>query len=279
MLASKWRAHMAGGAPYTAEYRVVFPDGREVWHAAAVRILKSVKGSPARAFAVIQVITTRKQIELQGYGGRATCALVAAAAKSDFLSNMSHEIRTPLNGVLAVSEVLNRTPLDERQGEMVRLISTSGRTLLRVMDDLVEFSRLEGDDIQFDIRPFELEETYASTPAKRRGRGRRPRACSSTAFISASCRWRLSRRSGADRAGAGQPAQQRGQVHRSGPYQRLGRRRRVWPMARRRCAWSVTDTGVASRPRWRSKIFERFEQADISRPRAGMAALALACRS
>jgi len=41
-----------------------------------------------------------------------------------------------LNGVLAVSEVLNRTPLDERQGETVRLISTSGRTLLRVMDDL-----------------------------------------------------------------------------------------------------------------------------------------------
>jgi len=93
ILANRWRAHMAGGAPYTAEYRVVFPDGKEVRHAAAVRILKSVKGSPARAFAVIQVITARKQIELQAMEAEQR-ALVAAAARIRFPLNMSHEIRT-----------------------------------------------------------------------------------------------------------------------------------------------------------------------------------------
>ncbi|MEP7210611.1 MAG: PAS domain-containing protein, partial [Alphaproteobacteria bacterium] len=141
MFANRWRSHMAGGPPYTVEYRVTLAGGREIWHSAAIRILKAAKGSPARAFAVIQDITARKQVEAKAMDAEQR-ALVAGAAKSDFLSNMSHEIRTPLNGVLAVSEVLARTPLDDRQLEMVRLITTSGRTLLRVMDDLLEFSRL-----------------------------------------------------------------------------------------------------------------------------------------
>ncbi len=113
MFANRWRAHMAGGPPYTAEYRVTLPDGRDIWHSASIRILKTVKGSPARAFAVIQDITARKQVEAKAMEAEQR-ALVAGAAKSDFLSNMSHEIRTPLNGVLAVSEVLARTPLDEQ---------------------------------------------------------------------------------------------------------------------------------------------------------------------
>ncbi len=261
MLANKWRAHMAGGAPYTAEYRVVFPDGREIWHAAAVRILKSVKGSPARAFAVIQVITTRKQIELQAMEAEQR-ALVAAAAKSDFLSNMSHEIRTPLNGVLAVSEVLNRTPLDERQGEMVRLISTSGRTLLRVMDDLVEFSRLEGDDIQFDIRPFELEETLRNTCEAARTRAE-AKGLRFDTFISASC----------DGVYRGDPVRigqvlgnllnnavkftDRGHISVSVTVEDL-------PDGKTQVRMSVTDTGVGFAPEMADRIFERFEQADIS---------------
>jgi signal transduction histidine kinase len=164
---------------------VSFADGREIWHAASIRILKTVKGSPARAFAVIQDITARKNIEIKAMEAEQR-ALVAAAAKSDFLSNMSHEIRTPLNGVLAVSEVLARTQLDERQGEMVRLISTSGRTLLRVMDDLVEFSRLEGDEIQFDVRPFELEEALRNTTEAARTRAE-AKGLRFDTFISASC--------------------------------------------------------------------------------------------
>jgi len=264
ILANKWRVHMAGGAPYQAEYRVVFPDGKEVWHAAAVRILKSVKGSPARAFAVIQVITARKQIELQAMEAEQR-ALVAAAAKSDFLSNMSHEIRTPLNGVLAVSEVLNRTPLDERQGEMVRLISTSGRTLLRVMDDLVEFSRLEGDDIQFDVRPFELEETLRNACEAARTRAE-AKGLQFDAFISASC----------DGVYRGDPVRigqvlgnllnnavkftEQGRISVSAAVEDL-------PDGKTQMRMVVTDTGVGFAPAMAEKIFERFEQADISTSR------------
>ncbi|MEZ5936872.1 MAG: ATP-binding protein [Hyphomonadaceae bacterium] len=155
-LADKWRAHLSGGPAYSVEYRVEFPEGQTVWHHADIRILKTVKGSPARAFAVVHDVTERKQAESAALEAEHK-AVAAGAAKADFLSNMSHEIRTPLNGVLAVSEMLARTHLDDKQSEMVRLITNSGETLLKVMDDLVEYSRLESDQITFDVRPFDLE--------------------------------------------------------------------------------------------------------------------------
>jgi PAS domain S-box-containing protein len=264
MLGNKWRAHLAGGLPYTAEYRVSFADGREIWHSASIRILKTVKGSPARAFAVIQDITARKNIELKAMEAEQR-ALVAAAAKSDFLSNMSHEIRTPLNGVLAVSEVLARTQLDERQGEMVRLISTSGRTLLRVMDDLVEFSRLEGDQIEFDVRPFELEETLRNTCEAARTRAE-AKGLRFDAFISASC----------DGVFRGDPVRigqvlgnllnnavkftEQGHIGVSATVEEL-------PDGKTQLRLSVTDTGVGFAPELAERIFERFEQADISTSR------------
>ncbi|MDP3737569.1 MAG: PAS domain S-box protein [Hyphomonadaceae bacterium] len=260
MMGNKWRAHLAGGPPYNAEYRVQLADGREIWHSASIRILKTVKGSPARAFAVIQDVTARKQIELKALDAEQR-ALVAAAAKSDFLSNMSHEIRTPLNGVLAVSEVLARTPLDERQGEMVRLISTSGRTLLRVMDDLVEFSRLEGDQIEFDVRPFELEEAIRNTCEAARTRAE-AKGLRFESFVSASC----------DGVFRGDPVRigqvlgnllnnavkftEQGQISVSATVDDRGDKTML--------RLSVIDTGVGFSQDVAERIFERFEQADIS---------------
>jgi PAS domain S-box-containing protein len=264
LVSNRWRAHLAGGAPYTVEYRVQFGDGREMWHAASIRILKTIKGSPARAFAVIQDITARKLIELKAIEAEQR-ALVAAAAKSDFLSNMSHEIRTPLNGVLAVSEVLARTPLDDRQGEMVRLISTSGRALLRVMDELVEFSRLDGDDIQFDIRPFELEQMLRNTCEAARTRAK-AKGLRFETFVSASC----------DGVFRGDPVRigqvlgsllnnavkftEQGKISVSAYLEDL-------PDGATQLRLSVADSGVGFAPELAERIFERFEQADISTSR------------
>ncbi len=261
MMASKWRAHLAGGPAYTAEYRVQLGDGREIWHSSAIRILKTVKGSPARAFAVIQDITARKLMELKAMEAEQR-ALVAAAAKSDFLSNMSHEIRTPLNGVLAVSEVLARTQLDERQGEMVRLIGTSGRTLLRVMDDLVEFSRLEGDEIQFDVRPFELEEAIRQTCEAGRTRAE-AKGLRFDTFISATC----------DGVFRGDPVRigqvlgnllnnavkftEEGEISVSAAIEEPADGRTALKL-------TITDTGVGFSEEVAERIFERFEQADVS---------------
>jgi PAS domain S-box-containing protein len=264
LVSNRWRAHLAGGAPYTVEYRVVFGDGREVWHAASIRILKTIKGSPARAFAVIQDITARKLIELKAMEAEQR-ALVAAAAKSDFLSNMSHEIRTPLNGVLAVSEVLARTELDDRQGEMVRLISTSGRTLLRVMDDLVEFSRIEGDDIQFDIRPFELEETLRNTCEAARTRAE-AKGLRFETFVSAGC-------DGVFRGDPIRIGQVLGNLLNNAVkftdqgHISVSAHVEDQPNGETQLRLSVSDSGVGFAPEMAERIFERFEQADISTSR------------
>lgn len=264
VFANRWRSHMAGGPPYSVEYRVPLADGREVWHSAAIRILKTARGAPARAFAVIQDISARKQVEAKAMDAEQR-ALVAGAAKADFLSNMSHEIRTPLNGVLAVSEVLMRTPLDARQSEMVRLITTSGRTLLRVMDDLLEFSRLEGDDIQFDIRPFELEEAVRQACETARVRAE-AKGLKFDCFISAGV-------DGVFRGDAVRISQVLGNLlNNAVKFTDAGSIStsasvRESDDGQALLQFSVIDTGVGFAPEVASRIFERFEQADLSTSR------------
>jgi signal transduction histidine kinase/CheY-like chemotaxis protein/HPt (histidine-containing phosphotransfer) domain-containing protein len=70
-------------------------------------------------------------------------ALAAARLKSQFLANMSHEIRTPMNGVVGVLDLLNRTALNVKQQRYVQTIESSARSLLTIIDDVLDFSRLE----------------------------------------------------------------------------------------------------------------------------------------
>lgn len=82
----------------------------------------------------------------------------ATRAKSDFLAVMSHEIRTPLNGVIGVADLLDGTTMDERQREYVTLIRDSGSHLLRIIDDVLDFSRIEAEHIPLAEEPFDLRE-------------------------------------------------------------------------------------------------------------------------
>ncbi len=74
-------------------------------------------------------------------------AEAANRAKSEFLANVSHELRTPLNGVLGIAEILARTPLNERQTEMVETIRSSGQTLDALVSDIIDLARLESGKI------------------------------------------------------------------------------------------------------------------------------------
>ena len=84
-------------------------------------------------------------------------AEAANLAKSQFLANMSHEIRTPLNGVLAMAQVLARSELEASQQEQVEVIHQSGETLLALLNDILDVSKIEAGKLELEVAEFELE--------------------------------------------------------------------------------------------------------------------------
>lgn len=84
-------------------------------------------------------------------------ALEASKVKSEFLANMSHEIRTPINGILGFSDLLSHTQLDDEQRDYVNTVKESSASLLAIVNDILDFTRIEAgklaiDNVAFDLR-------------------------------------------------------------------------------------------------------------------------------
>ncbi|MBD2176330.1 PAS domain S-box protein [Pseudanabaena sp. FACHB-1998] len=129
--------------------------GREFW---GDLLLKRINfGERHFSLARIVDITIRKRTEIELLKAK-EAAEEATRAKSAFLANMSHEIRTPMNGVLGMAQLLETTKLDEEQADFVKAIQDSGDALLNIINDVLDFSKIESGMLAIEKWEFNLEE-------------------------------------------------------------------------------------------------------------------------
>jgi PAS domain S-box-containing protein len=155
--AQKLEDHFTGKTEYyECEARMRHRDGHWVWVLDRGKVSHwSDDGKPLRMAGTHQDISQRKEFETQLIQARED-ALLASKAKSTFLSVMSHEIRTPLNGVIGFSDLLLKTPLNGLQKAYVQNAKSSGVLLLEIINNILDFSKLEAGKLDFDYQQVDL---------------------------------------------------------------------------------------------------------------------------
>jgi two-component system aerobic respiration control sensor histidine kinase ArcB len=119
--------------------------------------LYNAKGAIIGIVGLYTDITERKMVERE----LAATKLQAEAAnqlKSDFLATISHELRTPLSGIISVADLFKLTKLDAGQQELLDMLTTSGRLLLRLVDDLLDVSKFESGHFELVTEYFDLKQ-------------------------------------------------------------------------------------------------------------------------
>jgi PAS domain S-box-containing protein len=151
-------------------YRMQHKDGHYIWVEASLTLTTNPETGALEVISNARDITERKQHEeaLNAAKEEAEAARLeaerareiaeeASRVKSSFLANMSHEIRSPMHGIIGMIDLLDGTPLAARQRDYVSTIRGSADGLLRIINDILDISKLEAGRLELDQVEFELE--------------------------------------------------------------------------------------------------------------------------
>ncbi len=180
----KWiRDLLRGVQPaVSGEQRYFRKDGCIIWVNLSVSLLRDPDGSPRFFIAIVEDITGKKRLEeeLRIAKERAEAARreaesarrqaeharlqaeTANRAKSGFLAHMSHEIRTPIGGIIGITELLLARVRDSEQNSYLSMVKDSAFSLLRIINDILDLSRIESGRLEIVTEPFSLEEKLAA---------------------------------------------------------------------------------------------------------------------
>ncbi|MFP6774422.1 MAG: response regulator [Alphaproteobacteria bacterium] len=145
--------------PYRIRYdqRVLTHDGWR-WIAWVDYAIRDDRGQTREVQSIGRDVTARKQAEEQLKGARDD-AEAANRAKSSFLATVSHEIRTPMNGIIGMTRLLLDTELTEQQHGYANAVAQSGEALMAIINDILDYSKIEAGKLALHERPFNLVET------------------------------------------------------------------------------------------------------------------------
>lgn len=140
------------------ECPVPLADGAVRWVASTGQIFYDTYGAPRRIIGTAVDVTDMKESQLRLLKSK-EAAEAANRAKSEFLANMSHEMRTPLAGALGMVTLVLEMDLGREEREMLEMAKRSAESLIRLISDLLDFSRLEAGILAFEDKPFSLTAT------------------------------------------------------------------------------------------------------------------------
>jgi PAS domain S-box-containing protein len=144
------------------EEKETWPDGHETWVSTTKVPWCDASNNVIGIFGWSRDITARKLGE-KNLKVSNEAAEKADRAKSEFLANMNHEIRTPLNGVIGMTGLLLDGDLDSQQRELAETIRSSSDNLLKIINDILDFTKIETGKLKFEILDFDLIETVEGT--------------------------------------------------------------------------------------------------------------------
>ena len=170
------RAFSEGRGEFDVEYRILTPADDIRYIRNCGRIVRDASGRILRSYGVNYDITRERvnmialmesdeslraanaslQATIEETQRLAQAAEAANQAKSAFLATISHEIRTPLNGVIGMTNVLIGTPLDDAQRDCLNTIKLSGESLLTLINDTLDYSKIEAGRVELERQPFDL---------------------------------------------------------------------------------------------------------------------------
>jgi PAS domain S-box-containing protein len=146
-----------GTVPAIQPMRYLTRDGQFRWMEARARRLTDAGDMPAGTIGTLRDVTAQRAMA-EEIARAHQQALRSSAMMSEFLANMSHEIRTPLNGVVGLTSILAETELDGEQRHLVTGAQQSAETLLTLVNDILDISKIEAGSLLIEQTPFDIRQ-------------------------------------------------------------------------------------------------------------------------